>query len=65
MRKATWYFADGREKTSGATGDLFALTQAGHRLAERKGTTLIGWKFSHKLSDFMRDEERLVRYPYP
>lgn len=46
MTKATWYFADGTSRTSGATGDIFALIEAGHKIARRNNTTLIGWKFS-------------------
>lgn len=66
MRKATWIFANGSQETRGATGDLFVLIEVGHRLATRKRTTLIGWKFSHKLKSFIEEEGRLLeKYPYP
>ena len=48
MAKATWHFADGVSHTTGASGDLLALVVAGHKVAARRKTSLIGWNFAFK-----------------
>lgn len=45
MRKATWFFSNGTQVTKGATGNLFTLIFAGHKIAARSNSTLIGWRF--------------------
>lgn len=46
---ATWFFADGRQETARARGDLRVRVEGGHQKARKLGTELAGWRMTWRV----------------